>query len=123
VSRSVERQRQVANDLAKAIRDPPALRAMLPWGQLGSKHAEWDAHNATAASMHAGSLGQVGQESNLRPAVWSPFRTFYCWQRPSKYPLEFRIQTGESSIDVNTYAQVADTLADTVTRRLSYFRS
>ena len=42
------------------------------WGQIGSKHAKQAARHVAAAQMNSGFLGQVGQESNLQPAVLEP---------------------------------------------------
>ncbi len=39
------------------------------WGQMGSKHAKQAAHHMPAAQLNSRFTGQVGQESNLQPAV------------------------------------------------------
>ena len=39
------------------------------WGQRVSKHAQWVACHAATVPMNSGFDGQVGQESNLQPAV------------------------------------------------------
>jgi hypothetical protein len=49
-----------------------AQRAMLALGSNGSKHVKWAAYHVAAARMISGLVGQVGQESNLQPAVLEP---------------------------------------------------